>query len=191
MDIQKAQIDALVEKAQKKDDHAMERIINIFHPRVFTLVSLRVKRREDARDISQDVFIKAWKNIQQLQTPSKFKPWLFAIADNRIKDFYRKKRILSFLGLAKDYENLSTEPFEDETCSSSDFDDFKKRLKRLTVHMSRKEKDVFMMRFLDNLTIDEIAIRLNNSPSSVKTHLYRGLKKIKENEKSVKAFMES
>ncbi len=170
---------------------AIEQIIVYFHSQIYALILLRVNDRDDALDISQDVFMKAWKKIQHLETPSKFKSWLYAIAYNKIKDFNRRKKILTFWGLAKDYEYLNSE--SDKTGPSppgASFSEFREKLEKLLTHMTTIEKEIFLMKFIDELTIAEIAEYLNRSQSTVKTHLYRGLKKFKQNGNKLNVLLE-
>jgi len=70
------------------------------------LIFFRLNNWNDAQDLTQETFIRAFRNITKLKQADKFKPWIFSIAINLIKDFYRKKKLLSFFGRATDLESL-------------------------------------------------------------------------------------
>ncbi len=177
---------ALVEKAKDDDRHAMESIIKRFHPRIFTMVLTRVKNREDAMDLTQDIFIIVCKKIKHLKSSDKFKSWLFRITYNKVKDFYKKKKILAFFGLAKDYERLDKNRTPDQETGSNGFRD---SLKELTAGLTQVEKEIFMLKYLDDLTIKEIAAILDKNQSTVKTHLYRSLGKIRKNKATLNSML--
>ena len=82
----------LVAKARDGNRNSFNELIDEFHQDIFKMVFYRIRSHSDAEDITQDVFLQAFKNIAQLKTVAHFKAWLYRIAINRVRDFYRKKR---------------------------------------------------------------------------------------------------
>ncbi|MBU4002676.1 MAG: RNA polymerase sigma factor, partial [Proteobacteria bacterium] len=120
----------------------------------------------------------------QLKEPEKFKSWLYSIAVNRVRDYYRKNKIRSWIGFfsengernPEDIQNLIAardDPLEDVLKK-----DFWNHLEMAMASLSKMEKDVFLLRFLDHLGLKEIAQTLSRSESTIKTHLYRALVKM-------------
>lgn len=157
----------------------MEALAGFFYNKIFRMVYYRNVSRMDAEDLTQDIFIAMSKNIYQLKDTTRFKAWLYRIALNRVKDFHRKKSFLSFFALkpAEDTESLEG--------SHNALDDVMKKefwhqFHGLTRQMSKKEREVFILRYVDQLGIRELAETLKKNESTVKTHLYRALKKFKK-----------
>jgi RNA polymerase sigma-70 factor, ECF subfamily len=179
------ELSALVAKAREGNRGAFSQLIDRFHGDIFRMVFFRIRSQMDAEDVTQDVFLQAFKNIVQLKTVAHFKSWIYRIALNRIRDFYRKKKIRSLVGLFSDSEKDGDDYGPD--AESTDFDplnstlqkDFYRQLNDAMGSLSRMEKEVFSLRYLDELGIREIAQTLSKSESTVKTHLYRALSKIK------------
>ncbi len=144
------------------------------------MVFYRTGSQMDAEDLTQEIFMTMSKNIERLKSPDRFKAWLYRIALNRVKDFHRKKRLLSFFTTTTSIENTepSVEPYNalDHVMEK----EFWHQFHHLTQQLSRKEREVFTLRYVDQLGIREIAETLKNSESTVKTHLYRALKKFKQ-----------
>ncbi|OEU52121.1 MAG: hypothetical protein BA861_04380 [Desulfobacterales bacterium S3730MH5] len=178
------QITSLVERARDGDRTAFEQLVSLFQDSIFRMVYYRTRSRMDAEDLTQEVFIKAFENLSNLRDLERFRTWLFRMAVNRVRDFHRKKRVLAFLGTTKD----DNEPdavdmkIQDDPGALDHImrHEFWKQIKLLSNRLSRWEREVFFLRFMDHLNIREIAQVLGKSESTVKTHLYRGLKKFRE-----------
>jgi RNA polymerase sigma-70 factor (ECF subfamily) len=82
----------LVGKARRGDVDAYNLLVSRWEKRVFNYVLRIVRNREDALDLSQDVFLKAYQNLAKLDDPSRFAPWLFRIAHNESFSLLRKNR---------------------------------------------------------------------------------------------------
>ncbi len=172
----------IIKKAQAGEKKAMEQIISTYNDQIFRLVFYRINNFADAQDLTQEAFIKAFRNIKRLKEAEKFKPWLYSIALNLVKDFFRKKKILSFLGQTNDLENMvGYDPYSENKPSLIKAKEFEKEIKgRYLRFLSKNEKQVFMLKYIDDLTIHEIAQTLNKNESTIKTHLYRSINKIKK-----------
>ncbi|MDI6795322.1 MAG: RNA polymerase sigma factor [Desulfatibacillaceae bacterium] len=171
----------LVEKARRGDRSAFERLVQIYSERIFAMIYARVRNVQDAQDLTQEVFIRAYKNMAKLQEAEKFVPWLFSIARNRVTDFKRKKRFLFFLGSPDDVlpeVGRSDEEAGGQTALDGLLSrEFWSHVDAFSAKLSTGEKEVFFLRFLDQLKIPEIAQVLNKSQSTVKTLLYRAVAK--------------
>lgn len=82
----------LIIQTGKGDVEAYNLLISRWEKRVFNYLLRIVGNREDAFDLSQDVFLKAYQNIRKLEDTSRFGPWLFRIAHNEAYSMFRKKR---------------------------------------------------------------------------------------------------
>jgi RNA polymerase sigma-70 factor (ECF subfamily) len=170
--------------AQKGSRDAFSGLIDLFHRDIFNLIFYRLRSRMDAEDLTQDVFTQAFKNLSQLKEPEKFKSWIYSIAVNRVRDHYRKKKIRSWVGFFSENEETNPENIQNIKADQDDpledmlKKDFWTHMEMAMASLSRMEKEVFLLRFLDHLGLKEIAQTLKKSESTIKTHLYRALVKM-------------
>jgi RNA polymerase sigma-70 factor (ECF subfamily) len=173
----------LVEKARVGDRTAFHRLVDQFQPEIYRMIFYRTHSRMDAEDLTQDVMLKAYKHIPSLKSPEVFRSWLYRIAVNRVKDYYRRKKFKSLFG----FVSMDQEGFHEtdemavapEVESGISKKDFWKQIGRMLASLSAVEKEVFLLRFFDQLTINEMSAALHKSESTIKTHLYRALRKFK------------
>jgi len=172
-------VSGLVDGARSGDRTCMDELIGFFHKEIFRMAYYRTGSRMDAEDLTQEIFFKMSEAIGKLDDTARYRQWLYRIAVNRIKDFYRKKKLLSFFadtGGVKEMEPIGASPNPVNQMMEKEF---WQHFHGLTRKMSRMEREVFTLRYLDQLGIREIAGTLKKSESTVKTHLYRGLEKFK------------
>ncbi|MBW2251721.1 MAG: sigma-70 family RNA polymerase sigma factor [Deltaproteobacteria bacterium] len=175
----------LVKKAKAGSRSAFTELVDLFQDDIFKMVFYRTRTQMDAEDITQEVFMQAFKKLSGLKKVERFKSWLFSIAINRVRDFFRKKRFRSLFQLpdaGNDNKSLDTQTHDQpEAIDELIKQDFWKQIGLIIDKLSRMEREVFLLRFLDLLSIREISIVLKKSESTVKTHLYRALIKFRKN----------
>lgn len=172
-----------VEQARNGDRMAFHQLVDRFQPGIYRMIYYRTGSQEDAEDLTQDVFMKAYKNLKRLKSTAVFRSWLYRIAVNRVRDFYRKKQFMSLF----QFTSVDEETFRETPEMAVDSDAprdlarraFWDRVNQAMAFLSRMEKEVFMLRFFDQLSIKEITGTLGKNESTVKTHLYRALGKLK------------
>ncbi len=188
----KSRISSLALAAKEGSRGAFDQLAVLFHEKIFRMVYYRTRSQMDAEDLTQEIFMRAFLNLPKLKNLDQFQAWLFKIGVNRVKDYYRKKRVQSiFKALtSKDKSDLSQwEPFDDrenENPEALDYlikQDFWKQIGLFLDLLSQMEKEVFLLRFMDQLTIREITKVLGKNENTVKTHLYRALGKFKKETK--------
>ncbi len=187
------QLAELAKQARDGNRRAFEQLIDRYQGDIHRMIYYRIRTRMDAEDLTQDVFVRAYRSISRLREPERFRSWLFTIAVNRVNDYLRKKRVRSIFKssdegteaqpVAADFENRP------EALEQVLKEDFWRHVERIAKKLSKMEREVFMLRFLDNLNINEIAQTLKKSESTVKTHLYRALTKFKK-EKELRQFLQ-
>jgi RNA polymerase sigma-70 factor (ECF subfamily) len=175
---------SLVVQARAGDRSAFEKLVAIHQDEIFRLVFFRTRSRMDSEDLTQDIFMSAFRYLPQLKDSDRFRPWLYRIALNRVHDFHRKNRFLAFFGMTEDKGEASAadvEPHRDAGALDKVIrQEFWSHVKELSKRFSPMEREVFSLRFIDDLNLREIALVLNRSESAVKTHLYRAIKKFKD-----------
>ena len=178
------QLVSLVKQAGEGNRSAMTQLANQFHEDVFRMVYYRMRSTVEAEDITQDVFLKAFQKIASIKEPAKFRSWIFSIALNRVRDVQRKKRFRSLF--KKEDENIESHPVEETDRDQPDAleqvmrKDFWRQIGLILKKLPNMEREVFLLRFFDHLSIKEIAGVLKKNESTIKTHLYRALAKFKK-----------
>ncbi len=148
-----------------------------FSGRMFRMLYARTRSRMDAEDLTQEVFIRAMENLHRLRDPDRFAPWLFSIAVNLHRDHWRRKKAAEVFSLAWKRKRPEADPPEaEENVASAQF---WTRVHAFSGRLSSTEREVFFLRFVDDLSIREMAEVLKKSESAVKTHLYRALSKFR------------
>jgi len=184
----------LVHKARTGNRFAFSQLITLFQEDIFKMVFYRTRSHMDAEDLTQDIFLQAFKNLSKLKSIEKFKSWLYSIAINRVRDFYRKKKFRDMFStdslvdeeLKKHMDtNDSAEPLDDIVKK-----DFWSKIESILNKLPAMEREVFTLRFMDSLNINEISGVLGKSESTVKTHLYRALGKFKKEASLLQQFKE-
>ena len=85
--------ESLVESAAGGDIQAFGRLYDIYVDRIYRHIYYRTSNVEDARDLTQEVFVKAWQGLPKYKrTKTPFLAWLFTISHNRVIDYYRTKK---------------------------------------------------------------------------------------------------
>jgi RNA polymerase sigma-70 factor (ECF subfamily) len=174
----------MVDKARSGDRLAFHHLADQFQRQIYQMVYYRTNSKMDAEDITQDVFLQAYKHIRRLKSSAVFRSWLFRIAVNRIRDFYRKKKLKSLFGVVsmdqesfQETEEMAVAP---DAVKNIQRQDFWRQIEQMLTSLSRMEREVFLLRFFDQLSINEMCAALGKNESTVKTHLYRALRKVKD-----------
>ena len=178
-DLHKENVPELVQKGKSGDGGCLEKLVNLFHRDIFRLIYYRVGSRMEAEDLTQDTFLEMSRSLTRLRDPASFKAWLYRIALNKVRDFHRKKRVRAFLFRTKLPGDMETDQNPVSPLGQMMAKEFWQEFHNMTQKMSPKEREVFMLRYVDQLGIREIAETMERSESTIKTHLYRALKKFK------------
>jgi len=177
-------VTSLVKKAKAGNRAALGRLVELFQEDIFRMIYYRTRSRVDAEDLTQEVFVQVFKSLSGIREVERFRAWIFSIAVNRVRDFHRKKRIRALLGVPSQGDKMESGKGETghnpEAMENLMRQEFWKQIKILLDKLSRGEREVFLLRFMDHLGIREISYALEKNESTVKTHLYRALGKLRK-----------
>jgi len=175
----KADIENLVERVKKKDVDAFGEVFDLFLTPIFRFVFFRLGHQQDAEDLTEEIFLKSWKNISfyQKKVNIPFSAWLFQIAKNTITDFYRQKNKKNTISLN---ENEIDKKSENNVFKKTENDFDKKRIVQALKKIPPLQADAVTLKFFCELSNQEIAQILKKSETAVRILQSRGLKKLKE-----------
>ena len=159
----------------QNDNEARRALFEAFYGRTFAVVYNILRRRENAEDITQDAFIKAFQNIDQLQDQSKFGAWLTVIASNLARNYLkREKKII----LTDELPEISTGSFsndtEEEALRGLEIDRVRKAIRTLPP----EQYQVVVLQYYHDLKVEEIASMLGIRAGTVKSRLFRAREKL-------------
>lgn len=147
---------------------------------VFRLCLFKTGDREVALDITQDTFIKVWDYLQKGNNVSNLRGLIFTTARNLIKDYYKKHKSLN-VGTYEDLETVALLASSDrDTLGDQTPYDSTQEIMSLINELSQQEQELIVMRLIDQLTIPEIAQRLQERENTVSVRMHRAVKKLRE-----------
>lgn len=159
----------------KTSDYAC--LIDKYKDMIFTLAMRITGNREDAEEVSQDVFLKAFNGLAEFRGTSKFSTWLYKIAYNQSVSYIRKKRpdIQSYDSLEGGINELQGEmDMSHEQLDNIPVEYIRQAFEKL----EETDRAVLTMFYQDDLSVKEIANVTGLSVSNVKVKLFRGRKKL-------------
>lgn len=159
----------------KATETAFLDLYETFADPLFRHAYFRVSDREIARDIAQESFLRMWEYLAAGNVVDNPKAFLFRIAGNLVIDHYRKKKSSSLEILQED----GFDPAGDDAETITDAAEGKKMIARLK-ELPEKDRDVLMMRYVEDLSIGEIASISGESANSISVRIHRATKRLKE-----------
>ncbi|MEH7112876.1 sigma-70 family RNA polymerase sigma factor [Neobacillus niacini] len=160
----------LVKKAQKGNDKAFLTLFQEYEEEIYRMAYIYVKNQNDALDVVQETAYRSFKSIKNLKEPKYFKTWLVKIAINCALDILRKRQ--KVIPLRPRQEELISEEAKDDIVLEI-------TLRDLFELLTEEEKSVIILRFYQDLTINEVAGTLDIPLGTAKTILYRSIKKLR------------
>jgi len=166
----------MVDLAIGGDTEAFGRLYDIFADRIYRHIYYRTSNIEDARDLTQEVFIKAWQALPRYKrgkTP--FLGWLFTISHNRVIDYYRTKKDYAYLDNKIIMEDCKESP---EKLIEAQFD--QQEVRRAILQLPADQQQVILMSFIEGFEYSEIAAALNKTEGNIRVIVHRALKKMRK-----------
>jgi RNA polymerase sigma-70 factor (ECF subfamily) len=165
----------LVERVKLQDYEAFEELVRRYRNDVYRVSCYFLKNREEAWDVSQEVFIKAYRSIQWFRGDSLFKTWLLRITSNQCKDFLKKRRlpVVPLEPIGGDVPGTSPEPRQ-----ALEAEEIGKAIDSALQRLSHKHRTAFLLREYEGLSYDEMAQVMQCSVGTVMSRLHHARKKL-------------
>ena len=170
----------LIEQLQdpKTASAAFDNLMRAHGEPVYWQIRKLVVRHEDADDILQNVFLKAWNNLKHFRGEAKLSTWLFKIAINESINFINKE---------KTRNQISSEEGDDSFLLNNiqadeyfDGDELQAELLKAVAKLPEKQRLVFNMRYFDEMKYEDISEILGTSVGALKASYHHAVKKIEE-----------
>lgn len=173
----------IIQEAKKGSETAFYQIYESTRQRIYNLAYRYVRIREEAEDIMQDTFIKAFQKIDTLEKENEVSlvSWLQSICVNTTLNHLRRRKRRSLFSTSNSNEEYpdppSPQPSPEEMTQSQDH---LAHIRKGFNQLPPKQRIIFDMRFYQHMDIKEIARQLNCSESNVKTQIMRSLTKLRK-----------
>lgn len=167
----------LVEQARSGEAEAFGHLYDLFLDKIYRFIFLKVSNKQEAEDLSQQVFMKAWEAIGRFEDEGvPFSSWLYKIARNLVIDFYRTRKASISLE-----ENIDSEVLWDEIDAGEEIvRNHEKEMILIALNdLTGDQKDVILLRYIEDLPYDEIAKITNKNQTALRILQYRGMKKLR------------
>lgn len=153
------------------DDHALVLFYQEYSPRILRYLQNHLPL-DEAKEILNDVFLEAVDSLPTLRKEKNLQAWLFKIAHNKMVDFYRKKKIKSFLLSQIPYlEILAHEMHQPEFILEKN--KIRDNIETAMRNISRKYQAILRMHYEEQMPIKTIAVVLNLTPKATESLLFR------------------
>ena len=170
----------VISRVLKGEQNAYAELVNRYQAYVFTLVLRMIKSREDAEEVAQDVFVKAYRSLADFRGESKFSTWLYTIASTTSITFLRKKKL--------DVHSLDNEKvFEAADSKDSGFRanlvEQKSRVNMVNeaiAMLSPDDAEIITLFYKAEQNLEEISRILRLETNTVKVRLHRARTRLKE-----------
>lgn len=129
----------------------------------------------DAEDLAQETFLRAFRRIETFRGTASFRTWLMTIGSNLLKDSWRRRKGRQVVALEeRDLVDEDSDPHGDAVGS-----DLADRLARGVAALPRMQRDVFLLRAQQDLAYEEIAAALGTSVGAARVHYHHAVKRLK------------
>lgn len=169
----------LVAEYLRGDKEALQILISRHLKMIYNFVYRYVCNAHDTEDLTQDIFIKTWRNLKKFDQTRSFKTWIFKIAQNTCLDFLRKKKTVPFCEFENEEgENPMAESLADPAPLPQeifDRENLARELSLATEKLPPKYRAVLFLHYNDHLTFQEISESLGEPLDTVKSRHRRAI----------------
>ena len=174
------QLNELILKANNGDTKAFEVIVRNYNKFGYAVAFRILCNEEDAKDVVQECFIKIWKHLNEYDKKIKFTTWMYKIVVNlcfdKLKSQKRRRNIFKNL----DEDSVINVPGGIDLEKELTNKELAAMIKHFASGLSEKQKTVFILRDMEDLSIEEVSEIMNISSGSVKTNLFYARQSIRK-----------
>jgi RNA polymerase sigma-70 factor, ECF subfamily len=170
---------------------SFDSIVLKYQEQIYNLILKTIGNRVDAEDLAQNVFFNAYSSLRKFRQKSSLKTWLFSIAFNQIRNYWRSKKhrlvytesdMQQLTENERMYVHKAIDAATDEEVRS---EETKRIVDKLIAHLPPAQKEIFVLYYLFGHSCEEISEVLGGSPANIKIQLFRGRKMLFEKFKNL------
>lgn len=173
---------AIAHGLKRQDPELLDQLIEQYQHRLLRYLLFLTGRRDRAEDLFQETWMRVLVRGAQYNGKARFDTWLFTIARNLVIDLSRKRTMASLEEMSE--QNEDDRPFEIAAEGPSPFDQFRTsensaEVGEVLLTLEASHREVLILRFYDEMSLEDIATMTRAPLSTVKSRLYRGLASLK------------
>lgn len=168
----------LIQEVREGKRRAYTELMHRYQERVYWVARRIVGGHEDADDVTQETFVKAFLALGEFRGDSSFFTWLYRIAVNLSLNTIRKRQVLSYLHESELLGRFL--PSHDDPSERVEQEETATLLERAIAQLPEKQRAVFVLRYHDELRYEEIAKILKTSIGGLKANYFHALRKVRE-----------
>ncbi len=165
-----------IREAQKGKKEAFAQLYDYYLPKIYRFVLLKVNSKSEAEDLTHEVFMNSWQNLKTyVPREFPFSSWLYRIARNEVIDFYRTSK-----------KDIRLDAIEENSLKVSETESVNldraldlESVKNLFQFLKPEQQDVIIMRFVEDMSHEEIAAALNKNTGAVRLIQHRAINTLK------------
>ncbi|HIB98853.1 TPA: sigma-70 family RNA polymerase sigma factor [Candidatus Poribacteria bacterium] len=174
----------LVEQTQSGQLEAFGLLVKKYQQRVYNIAYRFTLNIDEANDLAQEIFLKAFRALPNFKSSSAFYTWLYRIAQNAGVDYMRRKRTRPEYLFPDEFPNdqqLSHPRVTDsQVVSTAEASEIQNQIKRAIVRLSPRQQQVFVLRYYQDLSLREIGEILGLRIGTVKAQLFNAIRKLRQ-----------
>lgn len=167
----------LIEKALQGHTASFGELVVRYQDFIFTIVIRMVKHREEAEEIAQDSFVKAFERLESFQGKSKFSSWLYSIAYRTALDYLRKSKRFKDSIAVEEMNNMEVATLENGL-QALVAKERRKLIQESIMKLPEIDAAIITFYYFEELSVREIATITEQSEDNIKIKLYRSRKKL-------------
>jgi len=171
---------SVIEECRKGDFRNFRKVVTVASPVAFSLALRMTGDEEAASDIAQETMVTVWEKIEKIKSPEAFKTWLCRITINKCYDYFRYKKSSPECRQDERGWKLISDTMAGSNEAELNNNEISLIVKQLTDQLSPRQKAVFVLSDIEELTREEIAEITGLSLKNIKANLYHARKKIGE-----------
>lgn len=159
-----------ISRAQRGDVSAFSELVSRFQDRIYRFLVRLTRSQDDARDLTQETFLRAFQSLPRWTPDARFTTWLFRIARNLAFDLLRRHKRIEFVALEEHATIVDTAPGPDDVLQTA------QRLRLLEAALLRlpaEHREILLLREIEDMTYDDIADVLGLNLGTVKSRIAR------------------
>lgn len=167
---------------EKNDKKSLHVLIKKYLDYVYNFIHIYIKSEEECEDITQETFLKVWKNIKKFDLDKNFKVWLFKIAKNTALDYLKKKKNINFSDLNIKDQNEIELIIEEQRDKIKELDD-KNNINIVKEYIEKlpfKYRQIINLYYFSDFNLREISELLGESQNTVKSKHRRAINILKK-----------
>ena len=168
----------LIEEVRNGKRRAFTELMRRYQQRIYWAARRIVGTHEDADDIAQETFVKAYTALGDFRGDSSFYTWLYRIAINLSLNAIRKRQLVNYL---RENDTIGRFfPSTEDPSRQVEFKETQSRLQEAIARLPEKQRAVFVMRYYDEMSYEEISEVMKTSVGGLKANYFHALRKVRE-----------